>query len=154
MLKPTIARFLTKINVVESGCWEWIAYLNQYGYAKFQLNNKIINAHRFIYEYYHGVICPDLTIDHLCRNRKCVNVAHLEQVTNKVNTQRGINHNTEKTHCIHGHEFDESNTRIYRGQRICRACERLNWKDWAKNNPEIKAKLYRKYSQRYRDASL
>ena len=151
MLKPAIVRFLAKINVVETGCWEWTAYLNQYGYSKFQLNGKIITAHRFIYEYYYGTICPDLTIDHLCRNRKCVNVNHLEQVTNRLNIQRGIKYNTIKTHCKHGHKFNKTNTRIYKGFRVCRACEKINRQLWVKNNQELYHRLARQRSQRYRD---
>ncbi len=123
----TIERFLKKIKILDNGCWEWVASKNPNGYGQFGANGTHpISSHRFIYEYYHGSICPDLTIDHLCRNRACVNVNHLEQVTMKVNVLRGNTItaiNSRKTHCIHGHEFTPENTYIRKeGKRNCKAC--------------------------------
>ena len=129
--KSPIERFLSKIHINDSGCWELPAWKNQYGYGQFSIKNKIFKAHRFIYEYYHGAICPDLTIDHLCRNRKCCNPLHLEQVTKKENMLRGIGItalNAKKTHCIHGHEFNEENTWYIQGGRRCKTCNYLRHK--------------------------
>ncbi len=126
-MRTAIERFLQKINVADSGCWVWTASLGQKRYAQFGLNYKMILGHRFIYEYYHGQICPDLTIDHLCRNRKCVNPIHLEQVTQKVNVLRGIGLcavNARKTHCPQGHEYNNENTYINQGYRYCKTCLR------------------------------
>ena len=64
-----IEKFLLKISVADSGCWEWTAAQNHNGYGYFGVNGKMKRAHRFIYKYYYGVICPDLVIDHLCRNK-------------------------------------------------------------------------------------
>lgn len=150
MLKPAIERFLLKINVVESGCWEWTASTDTSGYAQLKLNLKSRSAHRFIYEYYHGEIDPKLTIDHLCRNRKCVNINHLEQVTNKENILRGISFtavNSRKTHCMHGHEFTEENTwYAENGGRDCRTCNKINSHQFFKKHRErinLKARLKR-----------
>ena len=113
---------------MNNGCWEWIASINHGGYGLFKFNNKMIITHRFIYEYYHGSICPDLTIDHLCRNRKCVNPVHLEQVTQQVNISRGNtgkhhNHyNKFKTHCPQGHPYSEENTYRFKNSRKCKTC--------------------------------
>ena len=124
---PVIERFLLKVKIIESGCWEWTASKNRKGYGQFNLHKKIVRSQRLIYEYYYGQISPDLTIDHLCRNRACVNPLHLEQVTSKVNTLRGEGEtaiNSRKTHCVKGHEFTEENTRIDKNEsRICRRCE-------------------------------
>jgi hypothetical protein len=84
--------------------------------------------HRIAYEVAYGPIPEGLTIDHLCRNRRCVNAEHLEAVTGKENTLRGeaiSAINIRKTHCVHGHEFTEENT--YRApsmpnERVCRIC--------------------------------
>ena len=148
VLKPAIEKFLSKISVVDNGCWEWSAVKNQYGYAQFKLNDKIIYAHRFIYEYYHGVICPDLTIDHLCRNRKCVNPLHLEQVTHKENILRGVGItaiNSKKTHCPQGHKYDNENTyhRVFRGNigRGCKKCSRKRVLKYRLKYPERYKKM-------------
>lgn len=129
---PVIERFLSKINIVDS-CWEWTAFVSKNGYGTFWFNGKSCRPHRFIYEYYHGMICPDLVLDHLCRNRKCVNPIHLEQVTQKENVMRGIGLaviNFKKTYCKQGHEFTEENTYVYpHGKRECRICNRINCKN-------------------------
>jgi len=123
---PIIVRFLEKINVTENGCWEWIGSNDRAGYGRIRINEKNVKIHRFIYEYYYGSICSDLTIDHLCRNTSCCNPLHLEQVTLQENILRGngtAGINSRKTHCIHGHEFTKEN--IYKHQyprRICKAC--------------------------------
>jgi late competence protein required for DNA uptake (superfamily II DNA/RNA helicase) len=69
-----------------------------------------------------------MQIDHLCRNRRCVNPDHLEVVTAQMNTLRGETlaaANAAKTQCDHGHEFTEENTYAYRGHRHCRECRRM-----------------------------
>jgi hypothetical protein len=77
----------------------------------------------------HGVVlAAGIDVDHLCRVPGCVNSAHHEPVTHKENCLRGISpaaNNARKTHCKHGHEFDEANTYITKtGGRACRACAR------------------------------
>ena len=127
-MTPAIKRFLSKINVVESDCWEWTARISTTGYGRFRWGKKMGASHRFIYEYYYGEINSTLVIDHLCRNSKCVNPLHLEQVTQRENLLRGICPtaiNARKTHCIHGHEFTPENTYIRPNRkRECRACNR------------------------------
>lgn len=153
MLKPAIERFLNKINVTPSGCWEWLASKNKNGYSLFQVLPHRY-AHRFIYEYYHGEIDPTLTIDHLCRNRCCVNVNHLEQVSIKVNTLRGFSAssiNARKTHCPRGHQYDECNTWYAKnGSRICKSCNSARCKRWVANNREHYLNYHRKYQENKR----
>ena len=124
-LKPAIERFLDKISISKSGCWVWVAGLTTKGYGKFH-DGKTVLPHRFIYEYYHNIISTDLTIDHLCRNRRCVNPEHLEEVTCKENILRGVGLaaiNAKKTHCPQNHPYDDDNTSINsQGRRVCRIC--------------------------------
>ena len=90
-------------------------------------------AHRQAWERVNGPIPEGLTIDHLCRNKACVNVEHLEVVTQRVNILRGNNlaaRNARKTHCPEGHSYDEINTYHYGGLRHCRACRRANMRKW------------------------
>jgi hypothetical protein len=113
-------------------CWRWIGgFFKETGYGKFYVNRYPHYAHRWVYQWVVGPIPDGLELDHLCRNRWCVNPKHLEPVTHQVNAQRGDAgkatgaRNKAKTHCRNGHEFDEVNTgRDHRGDRVCRACMR------------------------------
>ena len=130
-----IERFMARVEVPTDGidsCWEWLGVRNWGGYGEFYLDGKTRKAHRVSYELVRGNIPEGYQLDHLCSNRGCVNPYHLEPVTNAVNAKRGkVNQNLRKTHCKHGHAFDEANT-YYRltvrgtAARQCRACKRLN----------------------------
>jgi hypothetical protein len=124
-------RLLEKIAVdVETGCWLWTAYTDPAGYGRIatsaQPNPEL--AHRVSYRLYVGPIPEGLTLDHLCRVRRCVNPAHLEPVTLAENKRRGESlaaQNARKTHCPQGHPYDEANTHVTaQGYRDCRACNR------------------------------
>lgn len=103
-------------------CWLWQGVLDDYGYGRFWLHGKEFQAHRVLYEVAHGPIPKGLVIDHICRVKHCVNPDHLEAVTQKENTLRGLR-GRQITHCMRGHEFTETNTRTTAdGRRVCRAC--------------------------------
>lgn len=108
------------------GCWNWNSSLSPNGYGFFQVAYKKVPSHRYSYLMCVGPIQKGMTIDHLCRNRICVNPAHLEQVTNKENILRGVGAsaiNAKKTHCKYGHAFTAENTELDpRGNRSCRTC--------------------------------
>ena len=123
-------RFWAKTRIEDTGyetpCLTWTAYKLPNGYGRFNWQRKVRNAHRLAYEVQVGPIPEGLVIDHLCRNRACVNVAHMEPVTNQVNILRGetiMADNAAKTRCSKGHLYDETNTiRRDRGRR-CATCE-------------------------------
>lgn len=120
-------RFWAKVQKTET-CWNWTACLVQ-GYGQVGIGAKQYGAHRVSYVLMFGEIPDGLHIDHLCRNRRCVNPAHMELVTNAENTRRGDGlaaMNLRKQHCIHGHPFSGNNVRVgpY-GYRDCRACKQV-----------------------------
>jgi len=123
-------KFLGNIRKT-SKCWIWLGKPSTDGYGTMVLNrcwtgdntNRV--ASRVAYELFVGEIERDLQIDHLCRNRICVNPKHLEVVTCRENVLRGNGPpalNSRKTHCKRGHPFTSNNTYIDRKGKQCRIC--------------------------------
>ena len=128
-------RFWSKIRVLANGCWEWIAYRNGSGYGVIGIGSitdgsrKSVLAHRLAYHTLVGPFPAGLQSDHLCQFRACVNPAHVEPVTSRVNTLRGNSfsaRHAKKTHCPQGHPYDKTNTSFdCNGKgRHCRICHR------------------------------
>jgi hypothetical protein len=120
-------RFWSKVNA-DGICWQWTASLNTGGYGQFRLGKSMRLAHRVAYEILVSPIPDGLDLDHLCRNRGCVNPDHLEPVTRRTNILRGISgpaDQSRRAQCKYGHPFDGINSYVdRRGKRQCRACVR------------------------------
>jgi hypothetical protein len=128
----TLNRFLSRTKM-SGGCWEWIGAKTGNGYGMMHVASKTTTAHRYAYATFVEPIPDGLAIDHLCRNRACVNPDHLEPVTLAENNRRVA---ALKTHCSRGHGVLLVNTPA---GRKCPICER-----------EAQRKAGRKYSAKRR----
>lgn len=113
-------------------CWPWLGWCYPTGYGAISwrespAKKKTAAVHRIAWWLAHGPIPEDLTVDHMCRTRNCVNPAHLRLLT--VSENSALNGHTLKTHCAQGHPYDEANTYRqpkYPTRRLCRACRTLS----------------------------
>ena len=127
-LRPEwIRRFREKVQFT-FGCWIWTGNRSRQGYGRMKLNGKYVAAHRVGYMLVNGPIPEGLELDHLCRNRGCVNPYHNEPVSHRVNMLRGNVPpvgNFQKTTCPNGHPYDM----VWAdGKRRCRVCRQASWR--------------------------
>lgn len=126
--RPVIDRIMAKVTEAENGCWVYGGSITANGYGTVSLGSRADGrdyTHRVTYRSLVGDIPPTLDIDHLCRNRRCCNPAHLEPVTRQVNVQRGRLFYSPISACRRaGHPYTEDNTyRLPSGARVCRTCQ-------------------------------
>lgn len=128
---PVIDRVAARFGISEDGCWEWTGGTNAGGYGVLNIAKRPRLVYRVLYELVVGPVPDALELDHLCRNRRCVNPDHLEPVTHRENVLRG-DAPSARAHreniCKRGHEFTPDNTYWFgpdKRHRQCQACNRL-----------------------------
>lgn len=141
MRAKVTSRFMGKVEKTDN-CWEWKGQKGKKGYGLFSFYRRRYGAHRVAYELFKGKITEGLQIDHLCRNKGCVNPDHLEAVTPSENCRRAGNglwlrqKYSNQTYCKNGHAYLPDNLIMDKnGYRRCRLCrlqqKRNNWPGYA-----------------------
>ena len=121
------ARFMARVEIRENGCWYWLGAINKTGYGVSSIDGQKTLAHRAFWIFENGQVPEGMDLDHLCRNRACINPEHLEVVTRSVNLRRGF----EARGCRNGHKFNnEDFSIVHRSdgttERRCKVCHRAN----------------------------
>lgn len=146
-----INKFLSYTRVHESGCIVWTKYIRLDGYCSFWDKKRYL-AHRWIYEYYNGLIPNGMYVDHTCRNRSCVNIEHLRIVnprTSSIENNLGPTAiNSHKTTCKNGHLLTDDN--LYYGRngkkRICKKCRLIQVSSYQNSNKDkVKVRKRKNY---------
>lgn len=133
-------RFLSKVVVAVDGCWLWTAGTDQHGYGTFFLRREagrqvFAKAHRIAWESVNGPVPAGLELDHaVCERPSCVNPAHLEAVTHRVNSLRGRSPSAQAHRagrCLAGHDMAGTNVYVKAdGDRECRECRNERSRAW------------------------
>ena len=111
-----------------TSCWHWSGSTNG-TYPILRHCNRNYLAHRYSFAQFNGPLTPGLDVDHICRNKLCVNPAHLRQLTRQGNMLaipvEIRTRNRRKPTCAKGHAYTPENTLTLRcGERVCRTCKR------------------------------
>ena len=123
-------RLFSKTKIV-GDCLEFTSSVQTGGYGQMGVNGKIFLTHRLAYEWTIGPIPDGLELDHICKNKKCMNVDHLEPVTHQENLiRRGMKgrflEKPPRTKCRRGHELTDENTYVRKnGLRQCQICRKM-----------------------------
>lgn len=133
---PWPDNLLRRMEPQPNGCIYYTGDTNNHGYGRLARDGVTVQAHRAAYEYFVGPIPEGMVVDHECHNsdascpggacphRRCVNWEHLAPKTGAANIAASPRSNVSKTHCVHGHEFTEENTRMRSdGSRRCLRCQ-------------------------------
>lgn len=125
-VRTRFVRYLAPEMGDDDGCWVWPLSIASHGYGQIGWGphdgpRGLVLAHRLSYLLFRGPIPAGMTVDHVCRTRRCCNPGHLRLLSNVENAR--MNGFSDRKECPHGHPYDEANTYVSpRGDRRCRAC--------------------------------
>lgn len=145
MTKPRdiVERIRTRItHDPVTDCWNWTGGVAGQGYGTVYDHTRQgkVYVHRAMYERFIGPIPPGLTIDHLCKNKRCANPAHMEVVTRGENARRGSGADWQrrKTTCPRGHAYDAVRKGHGILSRFCRRCYRAQMREFYQRRKDAK----------------
>ena len=119
--QKTVGRILGLVDISpDNECITWTGCENGRGYGQLHYKRKTSRVHKVLYEITNGPVTEGLELDHICKNRKCVNTNHLRTVTHAENLVGRIH-----THCNRGHEYIEGSYYQYKKQKVCKECARI-----------------------------
>jgi len=137
----------------DTGCWTWTASRKgrHSDYGAVSVKGRMLYAHRVAYEAARGSLPDGMELDHLCRNRLCVNPFHLEVVTHQENVRRGMvaqkrGHwgSDDPDLCQRGH----NDWRVDGGRRRCAECGRMRWRSYYRQDPQKHIERVSAYRER------
>lgn len=114
-----------------SNCIDWTGATVD-GYARFKIYGtgnryRVFRGHIFSYTVKRSAIPLGHELSHMCQRRICVNDRHLQPLRRRAHfayDNHPSHQKSQQTHCLHGHEFNEANTRFNpNGTRICKPCK-------------------------------
>lgn len=126
-----------------NNCWIWKGAVSPQGYGRILFDNHHLMAHRISYLLSGKIIPVGKILDHICRQRNCVNPGHLRVVSQKENVLSGFGLsaiNANKTHCKRGHILSIDNLDKYslkEGRRCCKKCRNKNQIRYAAKKKEV-----------------
>lgn len=115
-----------------------------HGYAQIGWNHEKVRTvtlvHRVVWAIHHGTIPRDLTVDHMCKNRRCMNVQHLRLLSNYENGRRTRGRDWPLGRCVNGHP-NEHLKKYGNGRTHCSICVDTRWKAAPKGaTPKLRVK--------------
>lgn len=116
------SRILDKTEMSETGCHICTYSTGSHGYAQAWDGETVVLAHRIIWEFFNGPILNDMTVDHICHVRTCVNPKHLRLLSNSANASDNSQtkiYVADQPPCRNGH----ARIKTASGQIYCRICK-------------------------------
>lgn len=126
-------RFLARTTITESNCWIWNgAVSSNSGHSLATIERDLVYLHRFIFCLVNNLDYKDTSFlachKDICKSPACWNPDHIYKGTTSDNMKDAVRLKTHKEaskiHCPRGHEYNDSNTSINNGKRVCLACNR------------------------------
>ena len=156
-------RAFTNVEKMEDGCWISKYSVASHGYAQIgwtgEGRTQMVLAHRASWVHVNGQVPVGMTIDHLCKNRRCANVEHMRILSNYENARRTAGRDWSVGYCVNGHDpshqvFVTRNANASGRTLICGTCLKASRLRWEIKNSEKSSDSKRNYSQKKKNRTI